>query len=275
MVVVLIAVALIGWADHASGPHVAFSLFYLVPVTVGAFWFGRATGLLAALAASAAWFAADFDFREQSYFWIAMWNSFTRLGVFVSIGWLTATVRSDRDRLKELLAREGELARTDALTGLSNSRALLEAIERELARVRRTDTAPCAVVYLDLDNFKQVNDRFGHGEGDRLLARVGQVLHATVRATDIAARVGGDEFVVLLWNVELSHATQTTERIIADVNALGSAYPGSGLGVSAGLAYFAHPPADADASSLLRQADAALYEGKRGGKGSLVVADFT
>jgi diguanylate cyclase (GGDEF)-like protein len=153
------------------------------------------------------------------------------------------------------------LAATDALTGLANHRGFHEILAAELELARRTDS-PVALVMLDLDNFKTVNDTHGHPYGDEVLKAVGKNLRGAVRATDIAARVGGEEFALVLPGTDGELAYQIAERArkgVADVSVTDLE-----LSCSAGVATF---PADAeDGSSLCQLADGALYWAKRRGK---------
>ena len=153
------------------------------------------------------------------------------------------------------------LAATDALTGLTNHRGFQEILAAELERARRADR-PVALVMLDLDNFKSVNDTHGHPYGDEVLRAVGKNLAGVVRATDTAARVGGEEFALILPGTDGEVAYRIAERAreaVAEVSVRDLA-----LSCSAGVATY---PADAeDASSLCKLADGALYWAKRQGK---------
>jgi diguanylate cyclase (GGDEF)-like protein len=125
-------------------------------------------------------------------------------------------------------------------------------------------------MYLDVDNFKRVNDRFGHAAGDEALVAIANTLRGAVRATDVLARLGGDEFAVLMWQVDESEVATLAQRIVDRVSRLATDYPGSELGMTAGAAYFSVPPANA--AHAIRVADETMYQGKRGGKGRVCVA---
>lgn len=164
------------------------------------------------------------------------------------------------------------LAVTDGLTGLANARAFWQRLAEEVARARRY-TRPLALVILDSDSLKMVNDRFGHQEGDRHLLRVTEKMRAAVRGTDIIARFGGDEFVVLQPETDLSAATATAVRIhraIQDDAFASSAGERIPATVSVGVA--ASPGSVDDPEELFRSADAALYDAKRAGKDRVVVS---
>jgi diguanylate cyclase (GGDEF)-like protein len=161
---------------------------------------------------------------------------------------------------EQMMARLELVARTDELTGLANRRAWDEHLSRELARSAR-ENSPLAVAMLDLDHFKDYNDRFGHQAGDRVLKEAAAQWVTRLRKTDILARYGGEEFALALPNETLEDARETIER-------LREATP-MGQKVSAGLAVW---DGEEDAKQLLARADEALYEAKREGRDRVVTA---
>ena len=153
------------------------------------------------------------------------------------------------------------LAATDALTGLANHRGFQETLRAEIDHASEL-ARPVALVTLDLDNFKVVNDTHGHPYGDTILSAVGSALREAIRTNDTAARVGGEEFALVLPGSDGEHAFAVAERARANIAAI--AVRGFELSCSAGIAAF---PADADDPSALCQlADSALYWAKQGGK---------
>jgi diguanylate cyclase (GGDEF)-like protein len=164
-------------------------------------------------------------------------------------------------RSKEQWAALERLALTDRLTGLSNRHAGEQALERELARARRTRSA-FSLALIDVDRFKLVNDRFGHAAGDEVLKQVSRVLTSIFRASDLAVRWGGDEFLVLLPDVPLGGAAAFAERVRTQVETL--LFPGVGtVTISAGVV---QALSEEDARTVVRRADAELYEAKRSGR---------
>jgi diguanylate cyclase (GGDEF)-like protein len=179
-------------------------------------------------------------------------------------------VGRDRSVEARLEAELAERADHDGLTGCSTRRPLEEAVRRSLARLRRSDLS-FSICFIDLDGFKTVNDVLGHEAGDTVLATVAERLRAEVRETDIVARIGGDEFVLLLSDVDdMTDPTLVAARVIARI-----CQPidvGSGVatvGASAGV-YVARDPEDTP-ERVMRRADTAMYEAKRLGKGRVVV----
>jgi len=157
------------------------------------------------------------------------------------------------------------LALNDPLTGLANRRLLADRMSMALVHARRNKSA-MAVVCLDLDGFKQINDTLGHGAGDVLLKMVSERLLATVREEDTVARPGGDEFILALWHVSgIDYAASVAARAIKTVS---QPYSIEGTTVSittsAGVSVF--PDHGTDAETLMKRADLALYEAKRAGR---------
>jgi diguanylate cyclase len=162
-----------------------------------------------------------------------------------------------------------ELARRDPLTGLLNRRALDEALARSLALGRRQADHAC-LMYVDLDHFKSINDRFGHAVGDEVLRHVGRAMLATVREIDTVARFGGEEFVVLLPGTGLELATVVAERLRRALSEPPPASLPRELRLSASIGLTVLKPDD-DADAALRRADAALYGAKAAGRNRVVV----
>lgn len=163
-------------------------------------------------------------------------------------------------------------ASTDALTGLPNSRSCRDNLERLVAQAGRT-AEPLSAVMVDLDHFKQVNDRFGHGVGDDVLAMVGEALDTTLRGSDFGGRFGGEEFLVLLPSTGRQGALETAEKLRSAIEKLDPVSADLRVTASFGVATY---PLDAlDGDSLVRVADRALYAAKAEGRNRVVLADPT
>ncbi len=163
------------------------------------------------------------------------------------------------------VARLSRQAHTDGLTGLANRRLLAERLEDELIRATRNGTS-VSLVMADIDNFKQINDNFGHQTGDAVLRAFSAALDRSVRETDLAARYGGEEFVVVLPGARLANANRAAEQMrktAAGLKVAGRNGQMATFTVSFGVAEF---PTYANAEALIAAADAALYQAKRGGK---------
>ncbi len=267
--------AVVGLLDYVTGPWLSFALLYVTPVLAAAWYLGRGPALLAGLAAGLAWFEAEAWGHRGEPTRYLMWNSMSRLAMLVAMAMMVVQIREDRRRLKkvntqlaELLTGAEKLARTDPLTGLPNRRAFLERLTEELLRARRNG-APICIAYLDVDNFKRLNDKKGHPEGDEFLKRVAAAIKETIRAGDVAARLGGDEFAVLFADAKRTVVEPVAHRLLGRVRALGDRYPGLDLGASVGMAWFDLPPEDPEL--ILQRADSAMYEAKTSGKHRFVL----
>jgi diguanylate cyclase (GGDEF)-like protein len=264
------ALAAVGLLDYVTGPWVSFALFYVAPVLAAAWWLGRGPALLAALTAGVAWFEAEAWGHRGEPTRSLLWNSLSRLAMLVAMAAMVVRIREDRRRLKDmnvqlatLLDAEEKLARTDALTGLPNRRAFLERLSDELARARRSGQPVC-IAYIDIDNFKRINDAKGHVEGDEFLKQVAQAVRETIRASDVAARLGGDEFAVLFTDAKRSAVEPLARRLLTRARSLGERHPGLDVGASVGMAWFESAPDSPE--QLLDRADGAMYEAKSAGK---------
>jgi len=254
-----IGVALVASADYLTGYDRAFGFFYLLPVTFAAWFVGEQAGIVISCVGALAWHIANMEGSAASSSpAILYWNSATRLGFFLVVAILLS-------KLKNALEREGALSRTDFLTGALNSRAFSEIGMAEILRARRHGR-PFTVVYIDLDNFKTVNDTLGHSIGNTLLRHVVDTLKRTVRATDLIARLGGDEFVILLPETDGESAKVLVSKLREH---LLDAMQNQGWPVtfSVGVLTCVSPPATVD--EMIHVADVLMYETKKTGKNAI------
>lgn len=161
-------------------------------------------------------------------------------------------------------------AATDGLTGLPNKRAVTDALKRTFAQAATTK-APLALVLLDLDHFKQVNDQRGHAVGDQVLANVGATLRGVLRTRDFAGRNGGEEFAILLPDTEIDAALEIAERVRAAIAEI--SLPGTDVSVTASIGVAGFPGHASTLDRLERLADAALYLAKRQGRNRVELAE--
>ena len=187
----LLLLAGLAWLDRVTRPQVTFAFFYLLPVTLVAWYVGRHAGIAFSLLGALTSLAADFSARApypERFF--SYWNGAITLGLFVVVTLVVAELRRAQEQVRESSA-------LDALTGVASERAFCEVAELEKNRARRY-LHPLTLVNIDVDEFKRVNYQFGRPIGDALLRLVAQVLRNNVRQTDSVARVAGDEFALLL-----------------------------------------------------------------------------
>jgi diguanylate cyclase (GGDEF)-like protein len=195
---------------------------------------------------------------------VSVWNACMRLWLFFPVVYLAANLRRHLDR-------ERRFARLDPLTGIHNGRAFSEEAERFLALAKRKEQ-PVTVVFIDLDDFKKVNDAHGHSGGDRILCAVAQTLLKCTRPYDLVARLGGDEFCVLLPDTGAAAArgfmSQASERLERE-----AAQGNWQVSFSVGVATFRIPPMTVDIA--LGAADELMYQAKRAGKRQIVYREWS
>jgi diguanylate cyclase (GGDEF)-like protein/PAS domain S-box-containing protein len=180
--------------------------------------------------------------------------------------------RTDITARKQLESHLRSMATTDALTGLANRNELRSRVQEALSRAIRQPEYGFAVLFMDIDHFKHINDTHGHQAGDALLLEVAQRIRRTLRAVDMtAARIGGDEFVVLLDGVRTAAEAQAAAQRLLQGLAEPFVVGATRLVVHASMGLAVHHDPGGDVDSLLREADTAMYEAKRGGGGRCVV----
>jgi diguanylate cyclase (GGDEF)-like protein len=188
-----------------------------------------------------------------------------RAAIVVSVGQAGPVLAN----LRNLAVAEFRAA-TDALTGLPNSRAVHDTVKRMVAQASRMMT-PLAALLLDLDHFKQINDSYGHGRGDEVLAAAGTTMQATLRESDFVGRYGGEEFLILLPATGREDALLVAEKIRAAVATI--TVPGVDRAITASLGVAILPDDAADSVTLLRQADRGLYAAKAKGRNRVDIAE--
>jgi diguanylate cyclase (GGDEF)-like protein len=248
--VVMIAQALIGAPRSGDA-----AVLYVWPVVWSSFFLGR-RGAIAIVAMIAVAHAVVLLSLPPSTGYPGRWFE-----VMIPVCTVALVVVRLAERNESLLARLAEEARIDALTGLLNRRGFEERAALALALAEREGT-PTALAMFDIDHFKQVNDDWGHDVGDRVLARTGRMIEREARETDVVARFGGEEFVVLLTGSDLGAARSFAERVragLASASAPGLPLVRVSVGVDAGRAA-------EDVRVLQRNADDALYRAKRSGR---------
>ncbi|MHB8776246.1 MAG: GGDEF domain-containing protein [Anaerolineales bacterium] len=183
-------VGVTGIVDYLTGNEISLSLFYLIPISLSAWYANQNLGLSISILSAITWFSAEFAASgHYAHPVMYFWNTLIRFGFFIILTYLVSELHKTQKSVRAL-------AQTDYMTGAINSRYFHELLGFELNRAQRYKR-PFTVVYLDLDNFKQVNDKFGHYEGDQFLRLLMDGLKRQLRNTDIVSRLGGDEFAIL------------------------------------------------------------------------------
>jgi diguanylate cyclase (GGDEF)-like protein len=248
-----IIVVALGYIDYSTGSAFSLSIFYLIPV-FGVAWFKGTRRALPISAASAVAFLIG-DMPAKVFYLHPInevWNAGAVFIFYVLVSMLVGL-------LHDGLTREARIGRTDFLTKLANAKAFVEAAEAEIRRAKRYNLA-MSVAYIDLDDFKTVNDSFGHSRGDELLIQVGAAITKNVRETDLAARIGGDEFSILFPETSGAQAKVVADKLQVKLDELfkENSWP---VGASIGVADFPAPPESVD--QILEQADKRMFAAKQ------------
>lgn len=239
--------------DLATNASLALTMLYLAPISLAAVYIGPRFAQFLALLSAITWLADGL--RAQIDLSIVLWNTGVRLGFFLLFIALVINLRAS-------YRREQAMARRDPLTGAFNRRAFHDLLEYELARIRRI-ALPMTLVYIDLDNFKAINDLLGHSTGDELLTRMAKLMRENLRTIDQVARLGGDEFVIIMPATDAHAAEIALGRLKAQIQSDMNVrhWP---VTLSIGAVSFYTPPESLDQAISL--ADHAMYAVKRHGK---------
>lgn len=261
---VVSGVLLVGVVDYLSGAEIRVYPLYFVPLSLAAWHFGKAGAALAVIAVTAIWvvsnFTAGMAYSADYIWWV---NAFAQAVAFSTVAGLLSWART-------LLDHERELSLTDNLTGLANSRAFYSSVGLAAASCRRAGR-PVTIAYIDLDNFKCVNDRYGHERGDLLLKDVAKAFGASLRASDLAARMGGDEFVVFLPETSELQAIPVLDRLRSTLK---ESFPDNECAVSASIGAFCWDVPLESVDAMVSAADKMMYEVKKGGKNNVKVVSM-
>ena len=254
-----VGIIVTGLTDYLTGYELGFSIFYVLPLAF-IVWFGsRNLGLVAAVISAVLWLTVDIaSGHVYSHPLIPIWNAFIRGVFFVLIVVLLSEIKIAHEK-------ERKLARFDNLTGAVNARYFYELLTIEIERSERY-RHPFSIAYIDLDNFKQVNDQNGHLVGDRVLQTVVQTAQSHLRKTDIVGRLGGDEFVLLLPETDQPQAQAVMSKLREQLLlAMQSAdWP---VTFSIGVITCQKPPTHPQL--LLKAADALMYQVKHHAKNDI------
>ena len=263
IVVGVLLLSLVAFLDYLTGVDFSFSLFYLLPITLISWAISERFGLVFAILASCAWIAVDIwsdNPNRTSNLFAYMWNATARLGFFLLPVFMI--------RLNRALQREQELARMDFLTGVLNARFFHELAQMEIDRSVRYKR-PFTIAFIDIDNFKTINDTFGHTTGDVVLRAIAMNMKTNLRRTDIVARVGGDEFVVILPETD----ENTSPVVISNMQAaLLKEMNENGWSVTFSIGVLTLTAPQLSVDEILGRADQLMYMVKNSGKNNVQYA---
>ena len=258
-----VMLVLVGLLDYFTGNEVGFALFYLFPVMLGTWAAGRWAGFAIATISALLWLFTDLTTGHNHQPLSPFWNAAMRLGIFTLVAQLVI-------HLKNMIEFERAVSRTDHLTGAANRRAFIEALGSESNRSNRFQHT-FSLVYIDVDNFKQLNDSEGHKTGDEALRVIAETLNRNLRNVDLVGRIGGDEFAILLPECGKAAASEVVSRCFAacsrEIRARN--WP---IGLSMGVGIFNQ--SDRTVDELLACADKAMYQSKCLGKNRIHYVNF-
>lgn len=260
-ILVLAGILLVGYVDYLTGTEIRIFPLYFLPLVLGAWHFGRSGGIVFSLIAAVVWAVSLYEAgRNYSADYIWGVNLVTQGSAFLVVTLLVAWLRDG-------LEREKALSRTDSLTGLANSRSFYEQAGAALSLCQR-NLRPVTLAYIDLDNFKKVNDTLGHEKGDEILQKAAEVMVSSLRASDVIARIGGDEFVVLLPETGAEDAKVALEKLRSRMTMTPQFQV---TAVSPSIGAVAYLQATAQLGDMLKAADELMYQSKAAGKNRLTI----
>ncbi len=199
-------VLLVGMISYFTGTRYALSVFFMFPIVFCSWYNGRRAGIGLSIVSTLVWLGKDFLLIEQfSRIHVPIINETFRLIVFLFVSILVT-------KLRNALEIQKKIARTDSLTGMSNRLAFFETAALEIKRAQRF-AYPLSFIYLDIDDFKTVNDTFGHDAGDRLLQMAAKIILKNIRKIDLAVRFGGEEIGILLVETDTEGALFLTKKL--------------------------------------------------------------
>jgi diguanylate cyclase (GGDEF)-like protein len=242
----------IGFLDYLSGEKISLSIFFLLPISITSLYIGKKAGISFCVIGAAISYMVDVSTR-QGYIHSAVpvWDAIVQLGFFL----LAAVTLS---ALEAAYVRERGLARSDPLTGVVNTKYFYDLAGREIERAERYGRE-FSVAYMDLDNFKEVNDSYGHEVGDEVLLTITRIIYANIRKSDIIARLGGDEFIVMFPETRSDDALAAMHKLRELIihNMQQRNWP---VTLSIGMVTYLEPPASVE--EMITKADRLMYQVK-------------
>ncbi|MBI5109314.1 MAG: GGDEF domain-containing protein [Rhodocyclales bacterium] len=258
---VMLAALVVAMVDGLTGSEIRVYPFYFVPIALAARLGGRKVAIVTALMCTLLWIVSNVSGGTKfSSEWIWVWNATVQGSAFLFVALLLA-------QLHAAVQRERNSAHSDALTGLLNTRAF-NARAPALVSLCRRDHSPLVIAYVDLDNFKKVNDTRGHARGDEILRIAARLMQSNLRASDLLARFGGDEFAALLPKVSIDGARELLERLR---QAFEIAMRAENCDVTVSIGAVVFDPVPETLEEAIREADSVMYTVKKAGKNRVMV----
>jgi diguanylate cyclase (GGDEF)-like protein len=264
LVVSLGLIAVLGGLDYLTTSDFSLALFYLLPISLVVWEVGDAEGFLFILLSIGVWVGTDLlDGEAHLQSPVYYWDALIRFSFMLIVLALLS-------RLRNALNNERIASRTDFLTGAINSRSFCDLATMELDRLRRYGH-PFSLIYLDIDNFKEINDSHGHLAGDIILRQVVQTTRDMLRASDTIARLGGDEFAFLLPETDALEARAVAAKIQAELKRIKL---DDHVFITASLGVLTCREAPQNADALIQLGDELMYRVKNSGKKSAWFGEY-
>jgi len=251
---------IVGLLDYIIGLEIGLSIFYLPSIFLTTWFIGTWGGILTSFIGAITWLIVDLvKTKPNSFSFSLYWNACVRLGFFLVIVLLQKALRNEQ-----------LLARIDSLTQIGNRRFFFESADNEIHKAKRYNR-PFSLAYMDIDDFKNVNDLFGHNMGDKFLRVVANTIKNNIRSTDIFARIGGDEFVLFFPETKAEEAREAINKLqqllLRAMNE--NEYR---VTFSIGIITFISPPDSAD--DMMEKVDRLMYSAKNAGKNLIKYESF-
>lgn len=247
------------WINVTTPPAARLGVLYVIPVLLVTWTDGLAWGIVFGIASIALRETVAWD--QMPVNTPLQW----RIGNAAAYVLVVAVAMAGLQRLRRSQAQLALLVTQDTLTNVLNARAFAQRVGQELERNRRYPR-PLALIYMDLDNFKVINDTHGHQTGDAVLRLVADAMRTSVRTSDVVGRLGGDEFGVLMPETDAPLADAAAKRLVASLRNVFKGTPS----VTASIGVVSCTATDASTDDLLRRADQAMYDAKKAGKDRVV-----
>ncbi len=263
-IVSLLALMAVCYIDYITGNELLMDLFYLIPIIFSAWLLGRKLALVFALLSGLALALIELLNGEvHANPLLLIWNGTSALIIFVIV---TLVFQA----LKHAYLEEKMLARYDIMTGVPNRKMFYEELDKEAYRTERYGR-PFTVAYIDVDNFKRINDTLGHDSGDELLRFVANQMKRNIRTSDLVARMGGDEFILLLPETDGERAKAAISKLLKKLNASinKDIWP-----VSFSIGVLSCESGSCNAREMIKKADELMYEVKTNGKNHAKFSKF-
>lgn len=247
--------------DYYTGYEISFSIFYLIPVTLAVLFHGRNLGIAVSVFSALAWITAEIlAGAHYSSILVPIWNSLTRLGYFAFHVLLISSLLKSLEKIHRISVH-------DPLTDVANWRYFENNANSAIKKAVK-ERSEIALAYFDIDNFKSVNDTFGHNVGDQILVEITRTVREVLPVADSLARLGGDEFAILLPDTDYAAAKELLEKVMVQVRQRMMQQKWN-VTLSMGAMVFSVLPSTI--GPMLKNVDDLMYEVKSSGKNSLKI----